>query len=131
MKKLFLAALALVLMAPLGLATVSAAESWQRYTAGGLDTALARKDTLVVNVHADWCPTCRAQAPILDELRQDKRLKNVRFVRVDWDKDKDFVRRYRIPRQSTIVVFKNGKESARSIAETDRKRLRSFVFGAV
>lgn len=86
---------------------------------------------MVVDVHADWCPTCRAQAPILEELRKDKRLAKVQFVRVDWDNDKDFVKKYRIPRQSTIVVFRQGRESGRSIAQTDRTKLRQFVLGAI
>ncbi len=113
--------------------TASAAtpNSWLAYDTESFAAAQASGKTLVVDVHAGWCPTCRAQAPILDELRGENKDANVIFVRVDFDKDKAFLRAHRIPRQSTIVVFKGTKEVARSIAETDRQRLRSVVLGAI
>ena len=130
MKKLFLFAAALLAI-PAAFAQSSAKSTgWTPYDAQSFERTRAAKRTLVVDVHADWCPTCRAQAPILDELRKDRRLRNVSFVRVDWDDDKDFVRRYRVARQSTILVFRDGKETDRSIAETDRARLRAFVLTA-
>lgn len=87
--------------------------------------------TIVVDVHADWCPTCKAQAPILRAIAQDERSAEVVFLRVDYDKDKAFLRDHRIPRQSTILVFKGKQEVGRSIAETNRQRLTSFVFDRI
>ena len=104
---------------------------WQAYDAKSFAAAQAAGKTLVVDVHADWCPTCRAQAPILDELRKEKAGDTVAFVKVDFDSDKAFLKAHRIPRQSTVLVFKGKREVARSIAETDRKRLRAVVLGAL
>ena len=111
-------------------ATANAADIKQ-YSAASFQAAQKAGKTVVVDVHADWCPTCKAQAPILSELAKDKALRNVVFMRVDFDSDKAFLREHRIPRQSTILVFQGTKETGRSIAETNRARLRSFVFGAV
>ena len=104
---------------------------WQAYDAKAFAAAQAAGKTIVVDVHADWCPTCRAQAPILDELRKEQANDKVAFIKVDFDSDKAFLRAHRIPRQSTVVVFKGDREVARSIAETDRKRLRAVVLGAL
>ncbi len=95
--------------------------------------AAAQNDgkTIVVDVHANWCPTCRAQAPILSDIAQDARAAGVVFLRVDFDKEKAFLRDHRIPRQSTILVFKGKREVGRSIAETNRQRLNSFVFDRI
>lgn len=101
------------------------------YTASSFVAAQAQGRTIVVDVHADWCPTCRAQQPILNELRSDPRLENALFVRVNFDEDKAFLRAHRIPRQSTILVFKGREEEARSIAETNRSRLRAVILGAL
>ena len=38
------------------------------YAAGTLDRLLASGEPVVVDFHADWCPTCRAQAPIIKAL---------------------------------------------------------------
>jgi len=93
--------------------------------------AQAAGKTIVVDVYADWCPTCRAQKPILEELVSEAALEKALFVTVDYDVDKGFLRAHRIPRQSTILVFRGNEELARSIAETDRERLRAVVLSAV
>ncbi|NMW31937.1 thioredoxin family protein [Altererythrobacter sp. RZ02] len=129
MKKLL--SLFAAIAALFALTPVAAAPAWTSYSDESFARAQNAGKTIIVDVHADWCPTCRAQQPILNELRADKRLKDVVFIKVDFDSDKGFLRANRIPRQSTIVVFKGKKETARSIAETNRKRLRSVVLGAI
>jgi thiol-disulfide isomerase/thioredoxin len=113
------------------LANAAAASGWPAYSSERFEEAQAAGETIIVDVAADWCPTCRAQAPILDELAAEDALEGVIFLRVDFDTEKAFLNAHRIPRQSTIVVFKGVSEVDRSIAETDRERLRSFVFDAV
>ncbi|MEO1488134.1 MAG: thioredoxin family protein, partial [Pseudomonadota bacterium] len=45
--------------------------NWTKYNAAEFMMAQKKGKTIVVDVYADWCPTCRAQAPILDELRAE------------------------------------------------------------
>lgn len=123
-KTLFLAIAAMFVAIPLAAA---AQPSWTEYSASAFQSAQAEGRTIIVDVHADWCPTCRAQAPILNELRDDPRLADAIFMRVDFDSDRMFLRAHRIPRQSTILVFNGREEAGRSIAETNRGRLRAFV----
>lgn len=104
---------------------------WQTYDEAEFMMAQKKGKTIVVDVYADWCPTCRAQAPILDELRQERASGDVLFVKVNFDEEKDFLRAHRIPRQSTVLVFGGMEERARSIAETDRTRLRRVVLDAL
>lgn len=108
-----------------------AAPEWQDYRPDAFAAAQAANDVLLVDVAASWCPTCKAQQPILNELREEEELSGIHFVRVDFDAHKDFLREHQIPRQSTILVFRGRQEVARSIAETDRERLRAFVLDAV
>lgn len=120
--------LATLLLSVLCLPMVMAdAPAWSDYEPGAFATALAEERAILIDVNADWCPTCKAQFPILDELRADERLQQVSFMRVDFDDNGEFLRKYRVPRQSTILLFRGGREVARSIAETDRDRLRAFV----
>jgi thiol-disulfide isomerase/thioredoxin len=104
---------------------------WQAYDAKAFAAAQAAGKTIVVDVHADWCPTCRTQAPILEELRKERANDKVVFIRVDFDTDKAFLKAHRVPRQSTVLVFRGSRELARSIAETDRTRLRAVILGAL
>lgn len=125
----FRSVLAAVLLV-LGTAAALAAPNWTEYSPAAFQRAQAAGKTILVDVHAVWCPTCKKQDPILDELRGETALKDVLFVKVDFDREKEFLRAHRIPRQSTVLVFKGRKEVARSTAETDRGRLRGFVLGA-
>lgn len=124
----FWAALAAVfLMVP----AAAAAPGWTNYETRQFAAAQQAGRTILVDVHADWCPTCRAQKPTLNKLRADPRMRDVLFVTVNFDKQKDFLRTYRIPRQSTILVFKGSKETARSIAETNPGRLSAAILAGV
>lgn len=108
-----------------------ATPEWIDYTPEAFAEAQQAGRTILVDVYASWCPTCKAQAPILDELRGEPTLSDVTFVKVDFDQEESFIENHRIPRQSTILVFDGETEIARSVAETDRERLRSFVFESV
>lgn len=129
MLKIFWAALAVAFF--LIVPATAAAPGWTNYEPRQFAAAQQAGKTILVDVHADWCPTCRAQKPTLNKLRADPRLRNVLFVTVDFDRQKDFLRNHRIPRQSTILVFKGTKETARSIAETNPGRLSAAVLAGV
>lgn len=75
---------------------------------------------ILVDVHADWCPTCRAQAPLIESLLKQKNFQGVASLRVDFDNQKEIVRSFRVYRQSTLIVFKGGKEVGRSLGDTSR-----------
>ncbi|NCN28201.1 thioredoxin family protein [bacterium] len=78
---------------------------------------------VVVDIYADWCPTCKKQATDLTKILKDKSFKNVKLYKLDYDQ-KDLVQEFSklidrpIPRQSTIVVFKNKKLKEFSVAQT-------------
>ena len=112
----------------LGLAAQPALANWVDYAPESFAAAQAEGRTILVDVTATWCPTCRAQKPILDELAAEPKMEGVVFVRLDFDTHKEFLREHRVPRQSTILIFDGAKEVDRSISETDRERLRDFVF---
>ena len=126
LKLLFLSLIALAAAVP-----AVAGPKWTEYDAAGFARLQAEGRTIVVDVHAEWCPTCRAQQPILDTLRKDDRLADAVFVKVDFDTDKEFLRAHRVPRQSTILVFRGRKETARSIAETRPAQLRAAVIAGI
>ncbi|MEM7780666.1 MAG: thioredoxin family protein [Pseudomonadota bacterium] len=133
MTRLFIiiAALAALVVGAMQLSAQATTEGWQTYDEGEFMMAQKKGKTIVVDVYANWCPTCRAQAPILDELREEHQSADILFVKVDFDEEKDFLRTHRIPRQSTVLVFNGMDEVARTIAETNRSRLRGVVEGAL
>lgn len=104
---------------------------WILYDEASFAAAQAAGKTIVVDISASWCPTCRAQAPTLDEVAQDPALAQAVLYKVDFDVEKAFLSQHRIPRQSTILVFRGTEETARSVAETDPERLRNAILAGV
>ena len=126
-----IAAVGALFISAMQLSAAADTAGWTRYDASEFMMAQKKGKTIVVDVYADWCPTCRAQAPILEELRTEKQSSDVLFVKVNFDEEKAFLRQHRIPRQSSVLVFKGMEEKARSIAQTDRNALRGAVLGAL
>lgn len=88
---------------------------------------LSQGKPVVLHIHADWCPTCRAQDAVLDELMHLPEFKNLPVLRVNFDKEKTVLRAYKVRNQSTFIVFKNGKEITRSTGETDKARIAELL----
>lgn len=107
-----------------------AARDWTPYTPEALASAQEQNAIVLVDVHADWCPACRAQKPILDELRADPALEGVVFIKVNFDEDKAFLKEHKVQKQETILMFKGKEELGRTVFETDRERLREFVLSS-
>jgi thioredoxin 1 len=93
-------------------------------------TRAAGKPAAVV-FHADWCPTCRAQAPVLKQLTESSDFKSLTLFVADFDTEKTLKRSLGITKQSTIVVFKDGKETARSTGDTQAGSLSALLHQAI
>jgi thioredoxin 1 len=95
------------------------------------DATRAAGKPVAVVFHADWCPTCRAQAPVLKQLLESKELESVTLFVANFDTENALKRSLRVTQQSTIVVFKDGKESARSTGDTQPDRLSALLHHAI
>jgi thiol-disulfide isomerase/thioredoxin len=83
------------------------------------DAAVAAGKPVIVEFSANWCPTCKAQKPIVDELMGRPEFKDVTLFVADYDKEIALKKRLRVIQQSTFVVFNAGKEVTRSTGQTN------------
>ena len=107
--------LILILFLPLG---VQAAVG-EPYSRARLDALNQAGQPVLVAVHADWCGTCRVQDRVLGDLLGSNKYTAIKVLRVDYDQQRAAVQSFGVRYQSTLIVFKSGKEVARSVAETD------------
>ena len=99
--------------------TSALAGTRSNFTAAGLEAAQKAGKSILVEVHAPWCPTCKSQAPILAKLEAEPRFANLAIFRVDFDTQKDALRALNVQKQSTLIVFKGATEKGRSTGATD------------
>ncbi len=78
---------------------------------------------IFVAIHASWCPICKAQTPILAELMADSKFKNLVYFTIDFDHQKDLVRRFGAQKQSTLISFKGATEQGRSVGDSNRQSI--------
>lgn len=88
------------------------------YTPAAFDAAQQEGRSVLVEIHAPWCPTCKAQAQILADIENDAKYDRLLVLHVDFDTQKDAVRRFGARMQSTLITFNNGKETGRSVGDT-------------
>jgi thioredoxin 1 len=81
--------------------------------------------TVLIDVTAPWCPTCRQQKPTIQAV--EKEMPSLVVYEVDFDAAKDVLRRFRVQSQSTLIVFKGETEVGRSTGDTDPARIRALV----
>jgi thioredoxin 1 len=101
------------------------------YNQAQFDAARTSGKPVAVVFHADWCPTCRAQAPVLKTLMQTPELKAVTLYVANFDTEKALKKSLGVTQQSSIVVFKDGKESARSTGDTQQENLAALLRHAI
>lgn len=93
------------------------------FSAAALNQLLADGKPVAVDFHADWCPICRAQAPIVRELLSAPEFKDVTVLIANFDTELALRKSFNVAKQSTLIVFRHGKEVARSTGDTTREGL--------
>lgn len=111
---------ALILAALLvaGLPRAGSAAEAKPYDGPAFEAAQGEGRPILVQISAPWCPICRTQKPILASLAAEPRFKDLAIFTIDFDGQRDLVRRFGAQMQSTLIVYKGRTEVGRSVGET-------------
>jgi thioredoxin 1 len=109
------------------LGSVAAAGDKKPFDQSAFDAAQAAGKPILVEVSAPWCPICKAQAPILARLRSDPRFKELVSFDIDFDSQKDLLRKFNVQKQSTLIVFKGKQETGRSTGDTNAGSIEALL----
>jgi len=107
-----------VAAAPALLRPAWAGNTAQPFTEAAFAAAQKEGKPILVDTFATWCDVCARQAPILEKLRTEPKYKDLVIFRVDFDRQKDVMRRFNARVQSTLICFRGFKEVGRSVGET-------------
>jgi thioredoxin-like negative regulator of GroEL len=82
---------------------------------------------ILIDVYADWCPTCKAQEPIVSELLARPQFVGYTRLKVNFDTQKDVRREFGVSQQSTFIIFRGSRELGRSTGDTHVESIASLL----
>jgi thioredoxin 1 len=118
------------------LAVVAASTAWvaravatetRSFDAQSFAAAQKAGKPILVAIHASWCPTCKAQKPILSELTAQPKFKTLVYFIVDFDGQKEAVKYFGARVQSTLIAYKGATETGRSVGDTERVSIAALL----
>jgi thiol-disulfide isomerase/thioredoxin len=110
----------------IGLAPALAAGE-QSFTPPAFETAQKAGKVILIDVTASWCPTCKVQKSILDKLMTEPAYRDIVILSVDFDTQKDVLRRFGVRSQSTLIAFRGTAEHGRSVGDTNPASIRALL----
>jgi len=126
-RRVFNGAIVAAALVAVGQLASASANTAVPFSAEAFKAAQASGSPILVEIHADWCPTCKAQGPILDKLTADPKFKDLKIFRVDFDAMKPVVRQFGAQMQSTLIVFKGAAEQGRSVGDTQQATIAALL----
>lgn len=70
----------------------------------------AKNKHTVAMVHAEWCGFCKKAKPEFEKMSNDPNLKEIIFVEIESDKDKNFASTNNVTGLPTFLIFEVGSE---------------------
>ena len=103
------------------------AQAAQDYSQQAFSAAQKAGKPILLHITAPWCPTCKAQKPILGKIEAEPQFKNLVVLNIDFDSQKDLLRKLRVNQQSTLIAYKGKTEVGRTVGDTDPASIAALV----
>jgi thioredoxin 1 len=87
-------------------------------------SVIASELPVIVDFWAEWCSPCHAVTPELESLAEDL-AGQVAVMSVDIDANPALARRFDVMSLPTVMLFRNGEPTARSVGAKPKAALRS------
>lgn len=114
-----------------GFAPASEAAERIPFDRPAFEAALADGGPVLIDVSATWCPTCRRQGQIVDNLTATPTYGDYTIFVVDYDTEKDIMRSFNAPQRSTLIAFKEGEEVGRIVGDTRPDSIEALLAKAI
>ena len=91
---------------------------------------LKAEGPVLVDFWAEWCGPCKALAPVLDELAEDKK-ETVTVAKINIEEAPSIPAKYGVRGIPTLMLFKNGQVTATKVGALPKADLYDWVDSVV
>ncbi len=100
-----------------------------KLTKDNFDSEVINSDIpVLVDFWASWCGPCRMIAPVIESIAE-KYDGKIKVGKVNVDEEPEISLEYNISSIPTVMIFKNGEETAKSIGYSDESEIERLVNG--
>jgi thioredoxin 1 len=91
------------------------------FTEEKFNTLQSENASILIDVKASWCPTCKKQEKVIEQYFKENPKSKITVLKVDYDKQKKWVKFFKAPRQSTIISYIGKEKIETTIAKKDKE----------
>lgn len=86
------------------------------------EEVIKSEKTVLIDFWASWCGPCRMMSPVIDKIAENMK-DQVKVCKINIDEEQSLAVKYNVMSIPTFIVFKNGKEEARSVGVQDEAEI--------
>ena len=94
-------------------------------TNANFDEIKTKTSVVMLDFYADWCGPCRMVGPIVHEIADER--SDITVGKVNVDNDPDLAQTFGVMSIPTIVILKDGQESARAVGVRSKQQLLDMI----
>ena len=84
---------------------------------------------VVVDFYTDWCPPCKAMAPVLDAIGAERK-GSVKIVKVNAEENMELATEHEVQGVPTFVLYRDGKPVSRTSGFQPKARFEQWIESA-
>lgn len=112
----------IVPMLVLGLSLLPVQNAWSQekeaFTQERFESLQAEGALILLDVFAKWCPTCAKQQDVLGAYQEEHPDVPLHILQIDFDDQKKWVKKFKAPRQSTLILYQGEEQVWFNVAAT-------------
>ncbi|MBO6108999.1 MAG: thioredoxin [Eubacterium sp.] len=89
------------------------------------DEVLKSDKPVLADFWAEWCGPCKMLSPVVDEIAGEN--DEIKVVKVNVDDNQELAMQFKTMSIPTLIVFKDGKETNRSVGVISKSQILDLV----
>ncbi len=90
---------------------------------------LASDKPVLLDFYADWCGPCKMLSPLLHEIEEERK-DELKVCKLNVDENMELAMRYKVVSIPMLILFKDGKDVAKSVGYCAKEEILAMVDNA-